>query len=111
MIRLSALSLVMLIVAACSGTGPQAPVPAGDSGTTSESVSDSELQAELSSSGEDGLICRREKTIGSRIGNRVCRTPEEDQAAREADQAGRAAAQEALERNAIRMDESRIVNE
>ncbi len=104
MIRFSAIVIAMLIISACSSTRQHAPEPAGDSETTNESVSDSDLRAQALSSDEGGLVCRYEKTISSRIGKRICRTKAAEQAAREA---GR----KALERNAIRMDKDRKVTE
>lgn len=104
MLRFGAIVLGMLIISACSSTGQQSPQPGGDSETTSESVSDSKSGPRRLPPDEGEVICRYEKTIGSRIGTRVCRTEAAERAAREA-------GQEALERNAMRTDDDRIVTE
>ena len=104
MLRFGAIVLAMLIISACSSTGQQSPQPGGDSETTGESVSDSESRTKRLPPDEGEVTCRYEKTIGSRIGTRVCRTEVDEQAAREAGQA-------AIGQWAKETDEDRIVTE
>ncbi len=98
MIRRSIIVISVLIIAACSGTGPQAPE--GES----NSVNETDLYTDSGSKREDDIVCRRESTIGSNMRKRTCRT-------RAADQAAREAAQDSLNRNAERTDETRTVSE
>ncbi len=95
MIRHSAIAIVVLIIAACSGTGPNAPESAGNADTSA---------GESASMQGDDIVCRREATIGSNMRKRTCRT-------RAADQEAREAAQDSLTRNAERTDETRTVTE
>ena len=102
---------ILLVISACSSTelqGPQGPQIDEVAGTITETVGDTGGFEEPSvvevGAGDEQIVCRYEKTIGSRIGKRTCRTKAEDKAAR-------VAAQEALERNAIRTDKDRVVSE
>ena len=102
---------ILLVISACSSTepqGPQGPQVDEVAGTITETVGATSGLEEPSvveaGAGDEQIVCRYEKTIGSRIGKRTCRTKAEDKAAR-------VAAQEALERNAIRTDKDRVVNE
>ena len=93
--RHSAIALGVLIIAACSGTGPNAPESVGNADTVAD---------ESGSMKGDDIVCRREATIGSNMRKRTCRT-------RAADEAAREAAQDSLTRNAERTDETRTVTE
>ena len=83
------LTVVTLMISACAGTSEQPAV-------------NQQANAQPWGSDEGDLVCRYERTIGSRIGSRVCRTQEEIRAEKEA-------GQEALEDWAFELDEDRIV--
>ncbi len=102
MITKSPIVLVLLALSACSSTGDTSTQTASDPEATTVSVSDSKSKAKALPPDEGDLVCRYEKTIGSRIGRRVCRTEAQNVAARED-------AQEALERYSKELDPDRVV--
>jgi hypothetical protein len=111
MIRISATVFAAIVISACSSTPSTAPAqpdktPPGTSTSatkSSEPTSVEELRAEMYA--EEEVVCRYEKTIGSRLGKRVCRTKSQSEAER-------IAGQEALERNARMQDEqTRVTGE
>ena len=95
MLKPGALVALLVITAGCSGTGTKAPAP--DASTNMAAV-DSEAKAAESGDAanfeieaedvvDQEFVCRREKTIGSNIGKRVCRPRGSDSPTRDADQA------------------------
>ena len=101
MIRISATIFAALAISACSSTPSAAPEQSATTATSTsaeknnEPVTVEDLKAEMYA--EEEIVCRYEKTVGSRLGKRVCRTKSQ----REAE---RIAGQEALERNAKMLD-------
>jgi hypothetical protein len=114
----------MLIASACSTAPPEASEPAAEAGISSEPateaktaeetvaetkiagepVKENRLVAKSLEEDEGDLVCRYERTVGSRIGKRICRTEREIEAERQA-------GQETLEHNAFMRDKDRIVSQ
>ena len=103
MTRVFVIALAMLIAAGCSSTQPKEPESAKAATAGGKEVDEAALRAALTAKDEGDLVCRYERTVGSRIGTRVCRTQAQEQAAQEA---GR----EAIDRYAHELDEDRKVS-
>lgn len=96
MIRAIALAIFSTLLAACSATVPEAPSAAEASETVvqtkkntletqSGEAEDVDMRVVADSPNKAEMICRREKPIGSRIGQRVCRPKGAVSATREGD--------------------------
>ena len=93
----------MLIAAGCSSTQPKESESATAAAAGGEEVDEAAMRTALTAEDEGDLVCRYERTVGSRIGKRVCRTQAQVQAEREAGEA-------ALDRYAYELDEDRKVS-
>ncbi len=96
MTRLGTIVFVTLAISACSSTPPAEPQQTVSVEESSQPATVDSLRAEMYA--EEEVVCRFEKTVGSRLGKRVCRTKSQ----REAEEI---AGQKALERNAIMHDQ------
>ena len=96
MTRPGTIVFVTLAISACSSTPPAEPRQTVSVEESSQPATVDSLRAEMYA--EEEVVCRFEKTVGSRLGKRVCRTKSQ----REAE---KIAGQKALERNAIMHDQ------
>ncbi len=89
--------IVLLAIAACASTEPQATTAAANADVASgpgepaveiSGIDDLETPdatpAAAQTAPEPKVVCRMEKSIGSRVGKRTCRTVAQEEAAREA---------------------------
>jgi hypothetical protein len=95
-IRVGTIAFAIFAIAACASTPSAAPEQSASAETTTKPETIDTLLADMYA--EEKVVCRREKTIGSRLGKRVCRTKSQRDAER-------IAGQQALERNAIMRDQ------
>lgn len=94
--RAISLGILFLILGACSANAPapdaQAGTQAGQAEPVkaedqSEQAEEADMRVVAEAEGKTEMVCRREKTIGSNVGRRVCRPKGAASATSEADTA------------------------